>query len=74
MKKVGYFENSDFIDVYVGLSEVNELATDITVAFNIYAEALFDCVRVRKTPIVEDSDIKEIKRYVDRWIKIKKEI
>ena len=68
MKKCGFFENSDTLVIYVGLSHIKELAKDISSVFDIYAEASVDTVRIPKSPMLEASDIRTIKRYVGNWI------
>ncbi len=68
MKRCGFFENTDFLDITVGMSYLEDLAKAIRIAYDIEAETLCDCIRVRKTPIVESGDIRSIKRFVHRWI------
>lgn len=71
MKKIGYIENSEFLRIYAFKSYMDDLAIDIEKKFDICAVKHYNFIEISKTPLVEDSDIKEIKNYVDQWVENK---
>lgn len=68
MKKIGFFENSYFLDIVVKLSQSHPLAEAIKEKFDIYAEGFCDTTKVHKSAIIEKSDIEAIKKFAEEWI------